>query len=159
MLIVILHCLFQAHSHTTFQQLTFTHTETGRAFCCFFLWGIFFFLSQHMLLNSKALSCSTGWLLSPFLSGDAEISFRPLTWIFGLCSSYVLGSGSRVASHQAAVGKWSPPLSEMWLFESAVITLKMLQMVRRGHAGVCCVREGVVQTHRSQCLLSYLNLL
>ena len=77
-----------------------------------------------MLLNSKALCCSTGWLLSPFPSGDAEISFRPLTWIFGLCSPYVLGSGSRVASHQAAAGKWTPPLSEMWWLESAIITLK-----------------------------------
>lgn len=76
-LIVSLHCLFQAHTHATFQQLTFAHTGTGRAFCCFFCG--FFFFSQHMLLNFKALSCSTGWLLSPFLSGDAQLSFRPLT--------------------------------------------------------------------------------
>lgn len=75
-------------------------------FLCFLFLGVF--LSQHMLLNSKALSCSTGWPFSPLLSGDAEISFRPLTWIFGLCSPYVLGSGSRVASHQAAAGKWTP---------------------------------------------------
>lgn len=28
----------------------------------------FSFFKQHILLNSKALSCSEGWLLSPFLS-------------------------------------------------------------------------------------------
>lgn len=90
-----------------------------------------------MLLSSKALSCSTGWLPSPSLTGDAAISFRPLTWVFGLCSHCVLGSGFRVASCQAAAGKWTPSLSGRWLLETAIITLRYSR--RWGGAVLVCI--------------------
>lgn len=141
-LIVSLHCLFQAHTHTTFQQLTFAHTGTGRAFCCFF---VGFFFSQHRLLNSKALRCSTGWLLSPFLSGDARISFRPLTWIFCLCSS---SAWFRFLSSLPPSSSREVLPSTPWnvIIRKCCHYSQMLQTVRRGCTGVWCVRRCCANT-------------
>lgn len=155
-----LRCSFQAHPHTTFQQLTFAHTETGQAFCCFFC-GLFFglfilFLSQHMLFNSQALSCSTGWLLPPFLSADTEIRFSPLTWIFGLCSRWCAWFRFWSSLPPSSSRKVEP---EVWFFGKCYHSSEVPQAVRSGCAGGCCTSEGVVQTHGSQCFLSYFNLL
>lgn len=61
-LIVSLHCLFQAHPHSTLQQLTFAHTGTGWAFCWGFC-GFFFFLANTCCLILRLSAAVQGGFL------------------------------------------------------------------------------------------------
>lgn len=143
-LIVSLHCLFQAHTHSTFQQLTFAHTGTGWAFCCFFCGGfflVFFLASTCCLILRLSTAVQRGLFLPSYLAMHRSVSDH---WLEFFASVHpLLGSDSWAASHQAAAGKCSPPLPEMWLWESAVITLKG----SRRWGGAVLVCEKVLCTH------------
>lgn len=145
-LIVSLHCLFQAHTHSTFQQLTFAHTGTGWAFCCFFF--VVFFLASTCCLILRLSAAVQGSFFLPYLVMHRSVSDH---WLEGFTSIHpLLGSGSWAASNHAAAGKCSPPLPEMWLLESAVITLSapdseegLYWCVRR-----CCANTQILVPHR-----------
>lgn len=144
-LIVSLHCLFQAHPHSTFQQLTFAHTGTGQAFCCLFFCGCFFFFlaSTYCLILRLSAAVQGGFFLPSYLVMHRSVSDHCLEFFASVHP--LLGSGSWAASHQAAAGKCSPPLPEMWLLESAVIALKGCRLWG-GALLMCSVWEGAVQT-------------
>lgn len=72
-LIVSLHCLFQAHTHATFQQLTFAHTGTGQAFCCFFC-GVFFLASTCCLILRLSAAVQGGFSLPSYLVMHRSVS-------------------------------------------------------------------------------------